>query len=518
MSKNTLHQLVRSLNKSEKGYFRKQASLHSVAGENNYVKLFDAIAAQPVYNEALLLEEFKGEPITNQFTAARHYLYRMVLKSLRSFHSKHSISLQLNETLMNVEVLFKRRAFDLCEREIKRAKKIIAENEMWDKFHEVTRWEKYMIGQRAASRKKEKAIDEIYEQDIQTAESLANLAEYARLSHKIFSIALRAGHIRSKKHVDDITQLMQHPLLQDEKEAMTVKARIFYNSIHAKYNETIGNDEAFNDYNQRFVDIMEQNEGHLKNEIINYVSAVYNTLLSLNKLNRREDFMNNLAKLRSIPERYPKQCTHGIRQTITLFSHNAELDYLVRIREFEATRPVVIRLEKILSEDAGTQYELIYLELHYYMAYSWFALGNYRKSLIWVNKILNSDRSLKLREDLSSYSRILAMAIHYELGNDRLVDYYVRSTYRYFRKQKKIPKWEKAVLAFLQLQLKPSSDSLDEQLASMRVKLKRLAHQPLEQRAFDHFDFIAWIDSKLHNKPFLQVTQRHFKQLEKAKK
>ena len=55
-----LFALIKSLNKSEKGYFKKYANFHVRNNEqNNYTKIFDAIDLQKVYNEPKLIKKFK---------------------------------------------------------------------------------------------------------------------------------------------------------------------------------------------------------------------------------------------------------------------------------------------------------------------------------------------------------------------------------------------------------------------------------------------------------------------------
>ena len=53
--------LIKSLSKTEKGYFQKYAQLHSSGKENNYIKLFYAIEKQASYEESKIVAQFKKE-------------------------------------------------------------------------------------------------------------------------------------------------------------------------------------------------------------------------------------------------------------------------------------------------------------------------------------------------------------------------------------------------------------------------------------------------------------------------
>ncbi len=56
---NSLHELIKSLNKSEKRYFKVFSSRHTIGEENSYIKLFDFIDKMDEYDEEELFKCFK---------------------------------------------------------------------------------------------------------------------------------------------------------------------------------------------------------------------------------------------------------------------------------------------------------------------------------------------------------------------------------------------------------------------------------------------------------------------------
>ena len=85
-----LFNLITSLTKSEKRFFKLSSSLQS--GDKNYLKIFDFIESQSYYDEAKLKEEFKAEIFVNHLPSEKNHLYKLILKSLRAFYSEQSIS------------------------------------------------------------------------------------------------------------------------------------------------------------------------------------------------------------------------------------------------------------------------------------------------------------------------------------------------------------------------------------------------------------------------------------------
>ena len=64
---NALFDLVNSMTKSEKRYFKLMSSRHTIGDENNYVRIFDYIDKQEEYSEEQLFSHFKGEVFLNRF-------------------------------------------------------------------------------------------------------------------------------------------------------------------------------------------------------------------------------------------------------------------------------------------------------------------------------------------------------------------------------------------------------------------------------------------------------------------
>ena len=73
-----LHLLIKNLSMSEKRYFKIFSSRHVIAGENNYIRLFDAIEKQEEYNEPKIKTTFGKEKFITHLPSEKHYLYNHV--------------------------------------------------------------------------------------------------------------------------------------------------------------------------------------------------------------------------------------------------------------------------------------------------------------------------------------------------------------------------------------------------------------------------------------------------------
>ena len=119
-SKELFH-LVKSLSKSEKRFFKLTSSLQS--GDKNYLKIFDVIDKQDDYDEESIKDMFKGEVFIKHFPSEKNHLYKLILKSLRSYHSDNSISSVLKQEIKNIEILYQKALYKECNKFLNRAKK-----------------------------------------------------------------------------------------------------------------------------------------------------------------------------------------------------------------------------------------------------------------------------------------------------------------------------------------------------------------------------------------------------------
>ena len=141
--------------------------------------------------------------------------------------------------------------------------------------------------------------------------------------------------------------------------------------------------------------------------------------------------------------------------------------------------------------------------------------GKFSKAIFWSNKI-NNDTSYGGREDIQCFSRILSLIIHFELKNISLLKAITKSTYRYLHKKKRLYKIESILIAFVRKIYRiNNSKKLTEAFILLRKKRIALSKNPYEKKAFDYFDFISWLESKIENNPFAEVVKEKVSTSEK---
>jgi hypothetical protein len=152
------------------------------------------------------------------------------------------------------------------------------------------------------------------------------------------------------------------------------------------------------------------------------------------------------------------------------------------------------------------------LIMYYKIACLYVGNSDYSEALVWLNRIINTEQE-DLREDIHGFSRILSLICHYELGHQDLIDYHVRSTYRYLSKRETLQRFHKLILSFLKhMGPNVSQVEMTNAFKTLLDQMVPLESNPYEKRAFIYFDIISWLEGKIDGRPVQEVIR------EKARK
>lgn len=157
---------------------------------------------------------------------------------------------------------------------------------------------------------------------------------------------------------------------------------------------------------------------------------------------------------------------------------------------------------KVLKNDLSDNVKLT--------AFYWLSLYNFyqdkfSEALEWMNKFLNHRKS-EARSDLQVMARLLNMLIHYELGNFDLIEYNLKSTYRFAYKKEKLNLYERSMLSFFRKAINAANpQELEGILLAYKADLIEIFQDKLERRADDYFKNFEWIKSKLTGRPIIEL-------------
>jgi hypothetical protein len=151
---------------------------------------------------------------------------------------------------------------------------------------------------------------------------------------------------------------------------------------------------------------------------------------------------------------------------------------------------------------------------YYKIASLYFGAGDNKNCILYLQKIIN-DKSLKVREDLLCFSRILNLVAHYELGLDYHLETQLKSTYKYLLKMDDLHEVQKEMIVFLRSLGDIYPHEIKNAFKKLHAKLKPFEDDPYERRAFLYLDILSWLESNIENKPVAEIIQAKAKLLKR---
>ena len=500
-----LHSLIKSLSKPEKRYFKLFSARHIIGEKNNYQILFDAIDRQNEYDEEALKKKFKNESFVNKFSIAKSRLYETILKSLDAFHSNSSIDIQIKRLIHYAEILYKKSLYKQSIKILKKAKKIAVKHQRYTSLIEIDMWEKKLIEKDNYTEINEAGLLSIKGEDEEILQHVKNYNDFWNIKSRLFYILNKRGKARSSEELDDFKKIIDDRLLKNTSESLDIRSQYLYYHTYSAYHYGVKDYKNSYDYLLRNIELIEQNLGFFEEEPNIYFSQLTNAIYLGLQLKKYKEAFAMLDKLRAIPETLLIQSNEDMDIKLFSSTYSLELTMHLMMGNFDKGLDLIPVVEEGLRlyGDKINNVRLAYLCFNISAIY--FAVGDYNESLRWINKLLNHV-TIDKSEDIYCFAQLLNLIVHVELGNDRLLPYAFKSTSRYLETRNRVYKFESITLNFINKILKDKTGENSKKIyEEFYRELAQLENDPFESIAFEYFDFVGWIKSKVENRSFQEV-------------
>ena len=497
-----LFQLIKSLTKAEKRYFKLYVNKSKGTDDTKFLKLFDLIDKQKDYNEDKILEKentIKGQQLSN----LKAHLYRQILKSLRSINTEEDLDIRIREMLDHASILYNKCLYDQCLKMLEKAKQTAEKYEKNLLLLEITEFEKRLVTRFIRSNIEDK-VSCLIKASSQITEKISNINSFSNLTIKLYSFYLKIGFLRNNKDFELVNSFLYSTLPVFQEDKLSFDEKMFLYNSFVGYYFFIQDFERGHEYAKKWVNLFEENS-HLKaSKIEMYIRALNNLLVSQSKLHKYDEFIISIQKLDLIKEIEELKLTENVRLLLFKYTATHKINRYFMLGEFTEGSQIIPEIAKSLEEFEHLL-DTHYITIFYYkFACMYFGEDNYHQVIYWLNKIINM-KDVDLRSDIHSFARILNLISHYELGNIDLVDYYIRSTYRFLIKKNDLHLFQKIIMRFLRKLSSITRDQLIDAFKDLREQLLPLNDKFYERRPFIYFDIISWLESKIENHKIQEI-------------
>ncbi len=406
-----LFELIQSLTKAEKRYFKLFSSLHRE--NNNYIKLFNAIHQQKKYDESELLLLFKDEAFVRQFSVAKNYLINLIVKSLRIHHHKAKKSIELNDYLSEIEILYWKGLYKLAFKRLKQARKIAIKYEILPYLLLLNHWHRKLIDYVS-----EDFFNEKLEEDTQSL-----LVAYTQqmalgfLTNKMNKITKQT--IRSTTQtVEKVKEIFKHHLMQlnvDEVANFHAKSDLYF--LKGIGNSLLGNDEEEVRYIKKSIDFLEENPHQIKENPTGYASCLNNLLLYYYSKGYTGEFLKYLTKLDQFESKFSHEKAY-----FDEYRFNLKVGYYLFLRDKKNIQLSIIEMQNWYLDKKVKKSIQVKMICEYNIALVNFYLNDNKLALKWSNSCFSffDMKRKKYRHDIAVSSLVIQTIIYYELGHYNL--------------------------------------------------------------------------------------------------
>lgn len=497
--------LINSMNKSEKRYFKIYASKHVIGESNNYEALFDYLAKQDVYSEQLLRKHFFGQPMLNNFTITLHRLYDHLLKALESYHSSTSVSLELRHQLNYAEILLAKSMYAACDKMCNKIEKAALESNNSAAILEMNSIRKKLKEIKNYEKTDEQELKAIADRDQKALEHLKFTTQLWYTKSRILQKLNSSGTASSedeRTHFESLAAQITEP--------KTVNFEEQYLYFHAKAAAAfaLGNHGESLECINLNLSLFETHPQTKRQNLHRYLSLVSNAIylyqIQMN-FEAVEHLLEKLKDLRKITD-----VNEDLAIKIFNSSYSTELMVNNHMGHFENNLKLVPEILQGLRNYQGKISGVRELYFYYLFVVSYLAQDEAKLANKYIQAILNSENAKNSQEILTA-SKILQLIALLESNENQLLPHALKSTKRHLINQHKFQEFEKQLLKFVdKLSHVHTAWDKEEIFADFSELIVKNASNFQKSALFHIFPFQCWSESKYKSKDLSACVQNQF--------
>lgn len=508
----SLFQLVKSLDKSEKRYFKIYCNKHVVNGSNNDAILFDAIASLKDCSDEALKLTLKSEKIIANLSVYKHILYKNILKSLNAYHAARTVEDEILDLYKSSQVLYEKSLYQDSKRLIARAKKLAYENECFTLYLLLAEAENGLHNRHFDVEEYKVVVIDGIEQEEKVVAQVSNFVTMRKIHSELFYDMRKWGVRDPELNKQKFSAHLKEQFNAIKNEMKFDKAKQFAWHFQSLDAFRQGDNKLSEDFELKTIKMLEAKPDNYPNKmedlLMAYNGLVWNYFFCADHKKVREV----LAKVNKIPN-----STSNIRLIkFQLFINYEMLTKTNFNHQDQTAEQIEQRIVDTIEEYKDAISLQMLLTIQFNLAILFFVEDKYEKAMRWTELVLESQK-MKLRTDVIIAARLMQLVLQYELNLHSLIKYSILSTRRFIKKYKVVSKYEIEMFAFLAKLSEAKEKSKQQEIYLAFIgNVQRLID---EGNVLDmSFSYHIWAKAKLENKPFRKAFDAERVRVAKATK
>ncbi|MEZ4936200.1 MAG: hypothetical protein R2799_01255 [Crocinitomicaceae bacterium] len=496
-----LFELIKSLSKSEKRYFKVLSNKHIIGSENKYVQLFDFIESLVEYDEQTVLDHFKGEAFLNKFSITKARLYDRILDSLEQFHSTNSVDAQLYKLMNSAEILQNKSLYKQAGKLLRSAEKLAQKNHKYALLMDISLRRKKLMESLNYSGINKAELDAILNEDKHHLAKLENYVMLWNVKSDLFFHVNRKNRTAITKDLEEVREAIAS-LDRIPEMDLFFDSQYLKNHINSAYNFYIGEFNKSLEFLLKNRGLFRNSKSKISQDPNLYISILVNAAFIAHKIDSKQMFKEIFIELRTFSETYKIYLTEDLEIKMFTSITSLELSLFINSGDFDKAQTRLPEIESQLEKFDEKINVVRKTFLYFQLAYVHFGNGNFKRSLYWVNQILNIN-SPEI-EEIIGYTNLFNLILHYELQNDRLLPYTLKAVERFYSKFSDQKSFERLFLEyFKQIIRKEKEINRKELFYDLYENIQKSDTQSSIPMEYFRFDY--WVEAKAKNKSFASL-------------
>jgi hypothetical protein len=486
-----LFNLIKSLSKHEKGYFRKFSRIYSASAQANYIDLFDFMDKMDEYDESAIKAKFKNKKWITHLAVLKQYLFQQILRSLHVYQTSGEND---ESTLFYfADILSKRGLHEDALYYLKKGQAVAEKNENYPCLLVSLSKETILTRSNLRPGGTDVIYDPIRKRRQQLRDTINDLMEVQQLNEDMHNLHSTIGTIRDSSLEEELTMRLNPDLIERvENSGSAYMKRTFYSAM-LMYYSLLSDTENFYKYNKKHFELLEANKAVFEGSFLFRHHIYFNYLQSCIVSGRYEEFEEQMKLFQEM-----KVNSH-FTKVQKFYMVNHLLFTYIRVSQ---KTPLINSLYKKFKTEypavAGhlSAYERLSILLN--ISYLLYKAGRLDEAIYWNNEGLSLEKDCD-RDDYKTGFRIQDLLFHFDANSYRLLSSKILSTQRLLQKSGSLYSIEQCIISYLKQLIKDEDqDARKELFENFRTELNQLSHSDKAAKHFlDFFGVIDWIDSKL---------------------
>lgn len=338
---------------------------------------------------------------------------------------------------------------------------------------------------------------------------LAQTNQFSNLSLQMYALFLKRGFARNRKEYATVQDFFATHLPSIAFQDLDFWGQVFYCQAHLWRHHICQEFPQCYRYAQRWVDLFRDTPVMIGLNPALYLKGLHNLMFTLFNSAHYARFLEGFGTLQHFPEEYDLDQDRNVEGLYRLYWYLQAINRHYMEGTFTEGLALVPELMQLIASERFNWDNHRIIVFYYRIACLYFGSGDFGQAIHYLNLIINQ-KNPDYRADIQCFARFLCLIAHFELGNERLVEYQIKSTYRFLLQMEDMHAVQKEVFRFLRRTPGMLPAALQEEFGQLHEKLLRLRDDPFERRPFLYLDIISWLECKLENRTVQAVIRDKF--------